>query len=93
MASSPTEFFILRRYSNLTARCLLSLQHGLAKKEEELDAIDSRSIEEQLGFSYLDSLDNDSFARRLEVLQESAVMLREYCTSTVGSVGHLRLIG
>ena len=81
MASAPEDFCLFRRYSTVTTRTLLYLQHQIAKIEAKLDEIDERSMKEELGHSYLDNLDYDPFSDRTKLLAEIGPLLQKYCRS------------
>ena len=79
MASSR-DFFLLRRYGNLTARSLLFLQHQIARIEMELESLDSESRSRNPGESHLDSFELDEFPKRQKLIDDLIPLLQAYCT-------------
>lgn len=80
MASSH-DFFVLRRYSKESARCLLRLQHEIAKISKEIDKLDDYSKEQPPGFGGCDSFDDDKFPDRVKMIEYMEHLLQRYCES------------
>lgn len=79
--ASDHEFFVLRRYSAMNARCLLFLQNEIAKKEKRLAFLDGESMRAPPGLSGCDSFDDDPFPERNTIILEVATLLQQYCQS------------
>ena len=78
MASS-NDFFLLRRFSVVTARSLLYLQHRIAKIERDLEYWDEYSKNEPVGKCSLDSIDYDELPERKILIDEITPLLQQYC--------------
>lgn len=78
MASSH-DFFVLRRYSKESARCLLRLQHEIAKISKTLDDLDEYSRAQPVGFGGCDSFDDDKFPDRIKIIEYMEGLLQRYC--------------
>lgn len=93
MASS-NDFFVLRKYSRECARCLLRLQHEIAKVSEKLDILDEYSRQQPPGYGGCGSLGNDPLGGdpvendpldppkgRVKLIEEMELLLQRYCAS------------
>ncbi len=78
MASSG-EFFLLRRYSGLTARSLLYLQHRITKIEKSLSELDEQSKWEPDGYAGIDTIDHDTQPARQKLIDDALPVLQRYC--------------
>ena len=75
--ASTNDFFMLRRYSALTARSLLYLQHQISKIENQLEDLDTKSTHAPI--SGLDSFDHDPFPEREQLVSALIPLLQQYC--------------
>lgn len=80
MASSH-DFFVLRRYSKESARCLLRLQNEIAKVSKDIDKLDDFSQDQPPGLGACDSFDQDPFPKRIQMIEYMEVLLQRYCES------------
>lgn len=81
--ASDDDFFILRRFSYLTARVLLSLQDELLVHEDELAAIEVAVRKEDLDVhNGAFRSDRETEPKRKELVRVIATKLKEYSTKT-----------
>lgn len=78
MAAS-NDCFVLRRYSRASARCLLRLQHEIARISAEIDTLDRESRNRPPGYGTCDSIDDDEFPERPKLIEQMEVLLQRYC--------------
>ena len=76
--SSDEDFFVLRRFGNLSARVLLDLQDQLARLEGELEEIEQQLRQRDAPDLHNGSFRQDSQTRRKEIILEAQRVLREY---------------
>jgi hypothetical protein len=91
--TSDNDFFILRRFSTLTARVLLSLQDELSELEEQLTVIDARLSDPLAEDIHNGSFREETSETRLELIREVDRKLRSYSKCKTDSIlPHARLI-
>lgn len=92
MASSD-DFFVLRRFSKESARCLLRLQHEIAKASKDLDDLDEFSRNQPPGWGGCDTFEEDKFHLRPQMIERMEYLLQRYCRSRVpASTSHGRTL-
>lgn len=76
--SSDDDFFVLRRFGEVGARVLLSMQDQIAKLEEELQQQDNfcKSASKELADN--GTFRNDRNLRRIEIINHLSYMLERY---------------
>ncbi|KAK5173135.1 uncharacterized protein LTR77_003257 [Saxophila tyrrhenica] len=84
MASS-NDFFVLRRFSRLSARCLLYQQNEIARLEKDLDDWDDLARktdpDDQVGRLSSDRIEQDPLQERAEILRQLIPLLKAYYDS------------
>lgn len=76
--ASSSDYAVVRRFSVVATRCLLLLQHKIAKKESELAALDERSVlilPEDL--CTCGSFEADAGTPREKVIEELTILLKQ----------------
>lgn len=71
--------FVLRRFSAVSARTLLYIQHEIAKRETRLHALDKKSMEQPQDEGGCDSFEEDLTTERGKLMQEFPDLLNQYC--------------
>ncbi|TKA72458.1 hypothetical protein B0A55_06891 [Friedmanniomyces simplex] len=76
--ASANDFFILRRFSPLQARCLLYLQNEIAAIHRGLDDWDQYAQKRPKGTGQSGSFSNDPFTKRTTLLKQAIPLLQQY---------------
>lgn len=77
MASSH-DFFLLRRFAPLQARCLLFLQNEIGLLEKKLKDWDDFATKQTRGEGQSGSFSKDPFKERTVIIQRLLPLLKEY---------------
>lgn len=75
---SDNDFFVLRRFSNLTARVLLALQDELSQQENQLHTLEDRICDSLAPEVHNGSFRYDTSEERSELIREIGRKLRAY---------------
>ena len=75
---SANDFFVLRRFSPLQARCLLYLQHEIARRQESIEAWDQYAMKRPMKTGQNGSLSHDPFPDRIALIKEVTPLLQQY---------------
>ena len=76
--ASDNDFFIFRRFSNLTARVLLALQDEISELEEQLVIIDARLSDPHAPDIHNGAFRQETSKPRVELLREIETKLKAY---------------
>lgn len=76
--ASDNDFFILRRFSALTARVLLGLQDQLSQLEKKLEALEKRLRQENVPDTHNGSFRNEGQSERKELVLNAQSLLVTY---------------
>ena len=76
--ASDNDFFVLRRFSALSARVLLGLQDQLSRLEENLNVLDNRAREKTAPDVHNGSFRHETQEDREDIICQAQRLLREY---------------
>ncbi|KAK5128244.1 hypothetical protein LTR85_002911 [Meristemomyces frigidus] len=78
--ASANDFFLLRRFSPLQARCLLYLQNEIAKIDKAIEAWDAYAQKHPPASAagMCGSLDNDPYSERIQLVRQAIPLLEQY---------------
>ena len=79
--ASDNDFFVLRRFSALSARVLLGLQDQLSRVEEDLEGLEKRAREKDSPDVHNGSFRQENQKDRQDLVCQAQRLLREYSQS------------
>lgn len=79
--ASDNDFFILRRFSSLSARVLLGLQDQLSRLEEDLEQLEKRTREKDVPDIHNGSFRQEAEEGREILVRQAQRLLRDYSQS------------
>jgi hypothetical protein len=79
--ASDDDFFVIRRFSTLTARVILALQDQLSQIEEQLESLERQLKIPEAGLVHNGSFQEEMHSSRTELVLKANLKLREYSLS------------